>query len=227
MLVFIHGGAFVGGSQTVRVGSREIYDGTGTVRGSLDLGLEVVVVTLNYRVGPLGFLASEELTSFNKSHNENVGNYGLHDQRQALIWIQRFISGFGGDPDNVTIYGTSAGGASCHYQCIFRERQFKRAIISSATMFGIGAMPLEHCQKTFDQFKAYFADGQEDVVAAMQDVAVRDFVDKIQINLCTPLIEHDWILEDRLHGWEDDINAPDMMIGACAHEVSVLLYLNP
>jgi len=217
--VFIHGGAFVGGSQTVRVGNREIYDGANTVRGSLDLGLGVVVVTLNYRVGPLGFLASEELTSFNKSHDEPVGNYGLHDQRQALLWVQRFIAGFGGDPDNVTIYGTSAGGASCHYQCIFPECQFKRAIISSATMFGIGTMPVEHCQKTFDQFKARFAIGKGDVIALMQAAPVRDFVEQVRINMWTPLMDHDWISEDRLHGREDDGEAPDMMIGACSYEV--------
>ena len=230
VLVFIHGGAFVGGSQTVRVGGREIYDGYEAVRASVTLGLPIIVVTLNYRVGPLGFLASEQLAAYNESHDEPKGNYGLHDQRAALTWISRFISGFGGDTDNVTIYGTSAGAASCHYQSIFPDRKFKRAILSSATLFGIGAMPLEYCQQTFERFKAVLVKDKvevEDMVKAFQDVPVEEFVHAVSISLCTPLMDGTWVKQEALFGDSNDANAPDLMIGSCAYEVSTFSPQSP
>jgi len=219
VLVFIHGGAFVGGSLTVRVGAREIYDGYGLVRSSISAGLPIITVTINYRLGPLGFLASKELAAFNSSYNEPVGNYGLHDQRQALLWIKTFMGGFGGDADNVTIYGTSAGGASCHYLSIFPERNFKRAIISSATLFGIGAMPVEHRQSTFDDFKNQFAADSEDVIKTLQDVPVQKFVSTVMMSGCAPILDGEWISESALHGRPDDDDPPDLMIGSCNYEV--------
>lgn len=58
----------------------------------------------SYRLGPFGFLTSAELRQFGRGQNN-----GLHDQRTALIWIQKYIAGFGGDPNNVTLAGESAG----------------------------------------------------------------------------------------------------------------------
>jgi carboxylesterase type B len=220
VLVFIHGGAFVGGSLTVRVGAREICDGFGLVRTSIASGLKVITVTINYRLGPLGFLASKELAAFNTSHAEPVGNYGLHDQRQALLWIKSFIGGFGGDAKNVTIYGTSAGGASCHYLSIRPKRNFKRAIISSATLFGIGAMPVEHRQSAFDDFTARFAAGSENVVQTLQGVPVQEFVNTVKTSGWAPLMDDEWISQATLYGREDDDDPPDLMIGSCNYEVS-------
>ncbi|EMC92491.1 hypothetical protein BAUCODRAFT_56972, partial [Baudoinia panamericana UAMH 10762] len=107
VLFFIHGGGFAGGSSSIQIADREIYDPRNVVRVGAATGKPVVVVTINYRVGPLGFLASRELAAFNRSNGEIVGNYGLHDQRQALLWVAQFISGFGGDPNNITIMGGS------------------------------------------------------------------------------------------------------------------------
>lgn len=92
VMVWIHGGAFVTGS-----GSDEMYDGAALARQG------VVVVTLNYRLGALGFLAHPSLSA---ESPENVsGNYGLLDQVAALRWVQSNIDRFGGDPDRVTIFG--------------------------------------------------------------------------------------------------------------------------
>ncbi|KAH8822044.1 Alpha/Beta hydrolase protein [Xylogone sp. PMI_703] len=85
------------------------YNGTGLIEAS---GRDVVVVTFNYRVGPFGFLASEEL------QREGNLNLGLHDQRAALKWVQKYIAQFGGDPDNVTLFGTSVGGGSVILQSL-------------------------------------------------------------------------------------------------------------
>jgi para-nitrobenzyl esterase len=98
VMVWIHGGGFVGGQ-----GSAPLYDGTRlAVRG------DVVVVTINYRLGALGFLHLGELDPALASSGCN----GILDQVAALGWVRDNIASFGGDPANVTIFGASAGGAS-------------------------------------------------------------------------------------------------------------------
>jgi para-nitrobenzyl esterase len=94
--VWIHGGGLA-------TGSSNQHDGTKFVRES-----GIIVVTLNYRLGVLGFLAHPALTT---AQGES-GNYGFMDQQQALRWVRRNIASFGGDPHRVTIGGESAGGRS-------------------------------------------------------------------------------------------------------------------
>src|SRR6266508_309189 len=90
-----------------------------------------VVVTTNYRIGMLGFLAHPALTGESPEHAS--GDYGLMDQQAALAWVQRNIAHFGGDPDNVTIFGQSAGGLSVHSQLAspLAAGLFDRAIVQS------------------------------------------------------------------------------------------------
>ncbi|MCG6915554.1 carboxylesterase family protein, partial [bacterium BMS3Abin03] len=102
VVMYIPGGAFTGGS-----GNVPVYNGENLAKKGL------VVVTINYRVGVIGFLALPELTK--ESEHNSSGNYGLLDQIAALEWIKRNISVFGGDPDQVTIMGQSAGAASVNY----------------------------------------------------------------------------------------------------------------
>ena len=96
VMVWIHGGALTAGA-----GSGTSYDGAALARRG------VVVVTINYRLGPFGYLAHPLLTS--ESPHAASGNYGVLDQIAALEWVQRNIAGFGGDPGRVTIFGESAG----------------------------------------------------------------------------------------------------------------------
>lgn len=102
VFVYIHGGGFGSGS-----GEIPIYDGANLAQAG------VVVVTINYRLGVLGFLASPELTAESPHHAS--GNYGLMDQVAALRWVKDNIRAFNGDPARVTICGQSAGAASVHY----------------------------------------------------------------------------------------------------------------
>jgi para-nitrobenzyl esterase len=99
VMVWIHGGALF-------LGESDDYDPTRLV----DEG--VIVVTLNYRLGLLGFLAHPALSA--ESSYGGSGNYGIMDQQAALEWVKRNILLFGGDPRNVTIFGESAGGLSVH-----------------------------------------------------------------------------------------------------------------
>lgn len=99
VMFWIYGGGFNEGSGAVAV-----YDGTALARKG------VILVSVNYRVAPLGFLAHPELTKESEHHVS--GNYGILDQIAALQWVHRNISAFGGDPDRVTIFGQSAGALS-------------------------------------------------------------------------------------------------------------------
>ncbi|MXW83705.1 MAG: carboxylesterase family protein [Rhodothermaceae bacterium] len=99
VLVYIHGGAFQEGS-----GSVAVYDGSRLAQKGL------VVVTINYRLGILGFFAHPDLSA--DSPHQASGNYGLLDQVAALQWVKKNIAAFGGDPENVTVAGQSAGAMS-------------------------------------------------------------------------------------------------------------------
>ncbi len=99
VLVWIHGGGYVIGS-----GSQPIYDGAPLVRRG-----DVVVVTINYRMGPLGFLHLSDLCD---GFPAEAATAGTRDQVAALRWVREEIEAFGGDPENVTIFGESAGGMS-------------------------------------------------------------------------------------------------------------------
>jgi len=117
VFVWIHGGAFVGGSSALYPLDKLAKSG------------DMVVVSMNYRLGVFGFMPHP---SFDKAHN---GGYGLEDQRLALRWVKRNIAAFGGDPNNVTIAGESAGGAGvCMHVIAPNETRglFNKAIMQSA-----------------------------------------------------------------------------------------------
>lgn len=120
VMVWIHGGAFVNGS-----GSTPWYDGTSfAARG------DVVCVTINYRLGALGFLHLAELGGEGFA---STGNLGLLDQLAALRWVRENIGAFGGDPGNVTVFGESAGAMSIGVLLGMPSAQglFRRAIPQS------------------------------------------------------------------------------------------------
>ncbi len=105
VLVFIHGGFFSWGASSARFEGVDSYDG-----GFLAEHLPAVVVTFNYRLGPLGFISHPAFAAENSRRSS--GNYGLLDQIAALAWVQRNIVAFGGDPGRVTLMGQSAGAVS-------------------------------------------------------------------------------------------------------------------
>ena len=118
VMVWIHGGAFISGS------AGEAYDPARLVAE------DMVVVTLNYRLGALGFLAHPALSA---EQSGTSGAYGLLDQKLALEWVQENIAEFGGDPNNVTLFGESAGGHSVLSQIAspLTSGLFHKAIVQS------------------------------------------------------------------------------------------------
>lgn len=120
---WIHGGALTSGS-----GSDRLYDGSNLAEQGL------VVVSINYRLGVLGYFAHPELSA--ESHQNISGNYGLLDQIAALRWVKMNIGAFGGDANNVTIAGESAGGLSVMYLLAAPDARglFAKAVAQSAYM---------------------------------------------------------------------------------------------
>jgi para-nitrobenzyl esterase len=125
VMVWIHGGGFALGSTNAPMyyGDQLAHKG-------------VVVVSIAYRLGPLGFMCHPELTA--ESELGISGNYGLLDQIEGLRWVQKNIDAFGGDPQNVTIFGESAGGISVSMLCAspLAKGLFNRAISESGGNFG-------------------------------------------------------------------------------------------
>jgi para-nitrobenzyl esterase len=127
VMVWLYGGGFFGGA-----GSEPRYAGDALARKG------AVVVTLNYRLGSLGFLAHPELSA--ESPHKVSGNYGMQDAIAALEWVERNIGAFGGDPDNVTVFGESAGAnlASALVGSPHAKGLFQRAIAQSGGWMGLG-----------------------------------------------------------------------------------------
>jgi para-nitrobenzyl esterase len=120
VMVWIHGGAFIQGA-----GSSPIYDGTHFAEHG------VVLVSVNYRLGRLGFFAHPALTAENPKGE--LGNYGLMDNIAALKWVKANAAAFGGDPENVTVFGESAGGILVNFLMASPEARglFDKAISES------------------------------------------------------------------------------------------------
>jgi para-nitrobenzyl esterase len=123
VFVWIYGGGFTSGGSAC-----PIYDGEAMAKKG------VIFVSINYRVGVFGFLAHPELTK--ESQGKASGNYGLLDQLAALKWIKQNIAAFGGDPDNVTIAGQSAGSMSvnCLVASPLAKGLFNKAIAESGSL---------------------------------------------------------------------------------------------
>ena len=122
-MVYFHDGSFISGKSSF------------WAQNPVDLVQQkVIVVTLNYRLGALGFLAHPKLD--NKA-TRNTGNYGFLDQQEALRWVRKNIAPFGGDPNNVTIFGSNAGGISVmiHLVSPLSLGLFDKAIVQTGSLY--------------------------------------------------------------------------------------------
>ncbi|KAG8256292.1 hypothetical protein J6590_071808 [Homalodisca vitripennis] len=161
VLISIHGGGFAGGSGNIKGNGPDylLYGG-------------VVVVTFNYRCGAFGFLSLE---------NEEVpGNAGLKDQTLALKWVHDNIDSFGGDPNNVTIFGISAGGASVAYHllCPPSRGLFHKAIMQSGFALNPWALQENPRKNAYKLAKSLgcTSENPEEVFQFLQSVSANDIV---------------------------------------------------
>ncbi|XP_046467801.1 esterase FE4 isoform X2 [Neodiprion pinetum] len=163
VMVWIHGGGFVNGSA-----DNFIYGPDYIIKKN------VIVVTINYRLGVLGFL--------NLEHKVASGNQGLKDQVLALQWIQEHAEAFGGDKNNVTIFGESAGAAAVHYLAISPLTQglFHKAIAQSGTIFNPWASVLRNSKKIAIRLLEYLGkpfQGEQETVEFLKTVDCKKLIE--------------------------------------------------
>ena len=139
VLIYIHGGGYTGGC-----GHEKHFD------GPVWPNKGIIGVTINYRLGPMGFVYLPEL----QAEAGHAGNYALYDQMTAIQWVRDNISAFGGDPDNITIMGQSAGAMSVQLHCEspLTEGLFQKAVMSSGG--GMGGMMAATPEKSGAFWKA-------------------------------------------------------------------------
>ncbi len=171
VMVWIHGGGFV--SET---SAQPEFDGTSLAKKG------VVVVSLDYRLWSFGFLALPELAK--ESPNNVSGNYGLLDQRAALIWVKNNIAAFGGDPGQVTIFGESAGAMSVTDQVAspLSKGLFSRAISESGTIqdnaFQKATGSLDQALDTGQKYAMILGcDKAGDVLRCMRNKTIEELLD--------------------------------------------------
>ena len=177
VMVWIYGGGYRGGSASI-----PLFDGSAlTSRG-------VVLVSFGYRVGPLGFLATDELTA--ESPNKASGNYGILDAIAALHWVQANIASFGGDPDNVTIFGQSSGSETVNILTAspLAKGLFHRAIGQSGSSFGVRkALPMAVAEEAG---RAFMAERKVSSLAELRALPVEEV-----------LADNDRKYEPNVDGW--------------------------
>merc|ERR1719206_199903 len=165
VMVWIHGGAFVSGdSGTALWGPHYFMDHS------------IVLVSIHYRLGPLGFLSlgTEEI----------AGNMGLWDQRMALLWIRHNIEQFGGDPNKVTIFGESAGSMAVNFHVLSPQSKnlFSKAIMQSGTVFSSFLESSQQATNYGLRFaEAVGCDKRNQVVECLRSVPAQELYEQMQI----------------------------------------------
>lgn len=192
VFVFIQGGGF-------NDNANPNLNGTGLVKASSN---SIIVVTLNYRVGPYGFLASK---------GQVFANNGLRDQRKALEWVQKYISQFGGNPDHVVLGGASAGAASVAYHMMAdkdgRRKLFHAAAVESVS-FGT-VLTVDQAQYQYDNLVIRLGCARSDPsasLACLQRKSPKEISDKDRdipypgssskpIYMWSPVIDGDFVTD--------------------------------
>ncbi|MET0284859.1 MAG: carboxylesterase/lipase family protein [Polyangiales bacterium] len=177
VMFFIHGGRFT-------LGSGADLDGQ-----HLAVSQNVIVVAINYRLGPLGWIVHPSLDQAEAPS----GNYGLRDQQMALHWVKQHIVDFGGDPESVTLFGQSAGSQSACYHLFARgsEGTFQRIILESGTCVDYPALPLDRgmVQKVGELIANELCPDDSEVAACLRALPPERFTDWVRPGLPGPMGE--------------------------------------
>jgi len=181
VLVWIHGGAWV-------VGSGRLYN------GSVLAAQQIVVVTVNYRLGVLGWLPLQEIADENPKAPGNGGAHGLLDQVAALDWVRQHIAGFGGDPAMVTIAGESAGSLSTctHLQMPVSQGLFHQAILESGFCDSPWIWDM-NTTKYEERVPGFFAAANTTTLAGLRQLPADFFVSSEYFGAFRPIPDGFWL----------------------------------
>jgi len=172
VMVWLHGGGNTIGSANEFIARPELLGGTRPAARMYDgasfrsyADREVVVVTVNYRLGALGFLSHPGLTD----EQGASGNYGLMDQQAALRWVQRNIRAFGGDPDRVTLFGQAAGATDSCYQMVSEDAEslFHATVLESGTCGSVNLPELPDAETAGVVLAAQYGCDRADAAASV------------------------------------------------------------
>ena len=190
VMVWIYGGSFVIGS-----GADAAYDGQ-----KLAEATSSVVVTINYRLGPLGFFAHSDLETEDAAH-PSTGMYGFEDQRAAMAWTRANIAAFGGDAAKVTVFGESAGGISAclHLVAPASDGLFDRAIIESGGCAGVSATTSADAKTHGDALVTALGCDGADPITCMRGKTTEEIVTALPV---TPF--------DLANGWSPNVDGFDL-----------------
>ncbi|KAF5844230.1 hypothetical protein GGP41_002800 [Bipolaris sorokiniana] len=173
--VFIHGGGFAIGSSWYPQ-----YDPAALVKMSVGLKKPIIGITINYRLGVTGFMTSAELRKAGYKANN-----GLHDQRTALQWVKKFIGGFGGDPNQITACGESAGAVSVIYLLSSKEPLMKQGLSTGGTPLLVLPIPESEAESAYQNVIEAFGLAEmspEDRIKALLALPVDDLVQKAPLS---------------------------------------------
>ncbi|KAG0647699.1 Lipase 1 [Hyphodiscus hymeniophilus] len=222
VMVYVHGGGGYAGAN-----SDWWCDGGSLVKNSIQSGKPVVMISVNYRLTALGYIGSSELLKENGS--VDGGNYGLRDIHTALAWIQRYIKPLGGNPDNVTLYGESAGSLAVHAQMkSLLPAYFIRCILQSQVM---GAPPFSTPQSVAEKTVVYEAVKKHlntTTLAALEAVAWEKLVAAYEV--CDPkhalgeqvMLDGEFMNEDWAEAFNFAKENGELIIGNTGSEGAVI-----
>ncbi|OBS15494.1 hypothetical protein FPOA_13685 [Fusarium poae] len=229
VFVFIHGGGLAFGS-----GTWPQYDQAKIVRRSVELQLPIIGVVINYRTNIFGFLTSEELRKAGFKANN-----GLRDQKVAFEWVRAHIEGFGGDPDQVTAIGQSAGGVSVTSLLQCSEKLFQRMVVLSGSCLLRRPVSLDAYEQFYQEFCK--AQGFGDISGEERLRAIEDR-DSLELLLKTPpsvpslpALDHDLLKEqisfEKAKDWSNAQQprlpglewCKEIVFGDCEYDASVFL----
>ena len=212
VMVWIHGGSLVEGS-----GSSPAYDGVALARKG------VIVVSINYRLGIFGYFAHPELSA--ESPRGVSGNYGITDQILALQWVRRHIAAFGGDPDNVTVFGESSGAFSIFHLLVSPPAKdlFHRAIAQSPYLPPLPGLKdsrfgKRSAESTGEELRAH--SGAESI-AELRDLTASEL-----LQLATRVGFADLAAEPAIDGWILPGQIFEMLERGQQHDVPIIVGFN-
>lgn len=218
VIVYIHGGSFTSGS-----GSIDIYNGESMAKKG------AVFVTMNYRVGIFGFMSHPDLTK--ESDYNASGNYGILDQIAALKWVKRNIEAFGGDPNNITVAGESAGSMSVSVLVAspLAKGLFQHAIGESGAIFGsrgVKGGPSLTLKEAEDVGVNFVSSQNKTSIEELRKIPAKDLL-KASKNVSTRPIIDGYVLPDTIYnifakGKQNDV---PILIGSNANEGALFVTL--